>query len=101
MLSNAVQKQTTDHAKHHTCMDRCYIKRVAMNLLDSQSYEYHSYLLRLWREGAQGSWRGSLQDTATGQISYFASVESLYSFLMASIEGQAEASLSEDAGSMQ
>jgi hypothetical protein len=59
-----------------------------MNFLDPQSHQYHSYLLRLWREGAQGTWRGSLQDTATGQVSYFASVESLYSFLLASIESE-------------
>jgi hypothetical protein len=57
-----------------------------MNFQDPHSYEYQSYLLRLWREGAQGTWRGSLQDTATGQVSYFASVESLYSFLMACID---------------
>ena len=36
-----------------------------MNLIDTFRAAYHSYLLRLWRDGAHSAWRASLQCTAT------------------------------------
>ena len=52
-----------------------------MNEFDPSPLEYHSYLLRLWRDGAQGVWRASLQSTAIGQVYHFANMEALVSFL--------------------
>jgi hypothetical protein len=48
---------------HLVCMDR------------------HSYLLRLWRNGAAGGWRASLQSVQTGERHMFADLESLLAFL--------------------
>ena len=44
--------------------------------------EYQSYLLRLWRTGAWGTWRASLQNTATEQVVQFADITSLLAFLL-------------------
>ncbi len=46
-----------------------------------QPAEYRSYLLRLWRNGPQQSWRASMQCTATGEFHHFASIEHLVDFL--------------------
>lgn len=48
--------------------------------------DYDSYLLRLWRAHAQAPWQASLQDTATGELRYFADVESLWAFLTARLD---------------
>ena len=56
-----------------------------MNKLDSSPLDYHSYLLRLWRDGAQGVWRASLHSTAIEQVYHFASIEALVSFLDARV----------------
>jgi hypothetical protein len=45
--------------------------------------EYQSYLLRLWRTGARGAWRASLQNTATEQVIHFADIALLLTFLIA------------------
>jgi hypothetical protein len=43
---------------------------------------YHSYLLRLWREGLTGEpWRASLQSAATGERQGFASLDGLFEFI--------------------
>ncbi|MFN8495025.1 MAG: hypothetical protein U0350_45900 [Caldilineaceae bacterium] len=44
--------------------------------------EHHSYLLRLWRSGADGSWRASLQSVQTGDRHMFADLDSLLAFLV-------------------
>ena len=48
---------------------------------------YLSYLLRLWRApgGVDQPWRGSLEDTLTGQRTGFADLEALCAFLHAQI----------------
>jgi hypothetical protein len=43
--------------------------------------EHCSYLLRLWRAGADGSWRASLQSIPSGERHMFADLESLVAFL--------------------
>ena len=44
---------------------------------------YVSYLLRLWREegGQTARWRGSLQDSLSGERVGFASLEELFGYL--------------------
>lgn len=44
--------------------------------------ERYSYLLRLWRSGADGAWRASLQSVQDGERHMFADVESLLTFLV-------------------
>lgn len=46
-----------------------------------QSTRYQAYLLRLWREGEQGSWRAVLQDAHSETQRGFASLQSLFDFL--------------------
>ena len=46
-----------------------------------QPADYHSYLLRLWRNDPQQPWRASMQCTATGEFHHFASMEHLINFL--------------------
>ena len=50
---------------------------------ERQPAEYHSYLLRLWRNGPQQPWRASMQCTATGEFHQFAALEYLFHFLQA------------------
>jgi hypothetical protein len=43
---------------------------------------HRSYLLRLWRTGADGSWRASLQSIPAGDRHMFADLDSLLAFLI-------------------
>jgi hypothetical protein len=43
--------------------------------------DYHAGLLRLWREGAGGAWRASLQDAESGERFGFADLERLFAYL--------------------
>ena len=43
--------------------------------------DYHAGLLRLWREGAEGAWRASLQPIGDGQRIGFADLEQLFAYL--------------------
>lgn len=43
---------------------------------------YHSYLLRLWRDDADHPWRAALQCTATGEKRAFADLPALLAFLV-------------------
>ena len=56
--------------------------------------EYLSYLLRLWLagDGGQPEWRASLEDPRTGEQRGFDSLEELFDFLRAQVEGQKPAS---------
>jgi hypothetical protein len=64
-----------------------------------QPAEYHSYLLRLWRDGPQQSWRASVQSTATGEFHHFAGIEHLVDFLQAQLHrGEAPAPQAPDRG---
>ena len=51
---------------------------------------YHSYLLRLWHVHARGTWCASLQSTATEQLIRFATVEELFTFLVAQLAPEAD-----------
>jgi hypothetical protein len=70
-----------------------------MALTRRQPAEYHSYLLRIWRNGPQETWRASMQCTATGEFYQFASVERLIDFLQAqSHRGEAPPTQTPDRG---
>ena len=43
--------------------------------------EYLAYLLRLWREGDELSWRATLKNAHTGETQGFADVSQLLQFL--------------------
>ena len=43
--------------------------------------DYHAYLLRLWREGAQKPWRAELVSPHTGDKRHFANHAQLIEFL--------------------
>ena len=43
--------------------------------------DYHAGLLRLWRAGATGAWRASLQDAERGERIGFAALEQLFAYL--------------------
>ncbi|MEZ4621352.1 MAG: hypothetical protein R2867_38440 [Caldilineaceae bacterium] len=43
---------------------------------------YQSYLLRVWRDGADQPWRASLQSTATEKIESFGDLHALIAFLL-------------------
>jgi len=43
--------------------------------------DYHAGLLRLWRDGAGGAWRASLQDAESGERLGFADLERLFAYL--------------------
>ncbi|MFN8485913.1 MAG: hypothetical protein U0768_22960 [Anaerolineae bacterium] len=43
---------------------------------------YHSFLVRLWRESAEGPWRASAHCVQTGETLRFASVEALFAYLV-------------------
>ncbi len=51
---------------------------------DQHSALYRSYLLRLWctEQAETGCWRASLEDSHTGELIGFASLEELFAFLM-------------------
>ncbi|MFZ0546948.1 MAG: hypothetical protein WAM60_15985 [Candidatus Promineifilaceae bacterium] len=49
---------------------------------------YHAYLLRLWRENEDSSWRVVLQDARTGQKISFTELDKLTAFLEDKIEGR-------------
>ncbi len=43
--------------------------------------EYHSFLVRLWREHANAPWRASVQSVQTGAIIHFPDLTRLFAFL--------------------
>ena len=47
---------------------------------------YQSYLLRLWRDTADGPWRISLQSTRDGSQHFFATPEEAWAFLRRRLE---------------
>ncbi len=49
--------------------------------MKAQHRNYHSYLLRIWRETTEAEWRASVQDIASGEFKYFANLVELYHFL--------------------
>ncbi|MBX3015643.1 MAG: hypothetical protein KF832_29240 [Caldilineaceae bacterium] len=51
--------------------------------MQSTEKTYQAYLLRLWRDGADGPWRASLQSTKESRTQLFADVSSLIAFLEA------------------
>lgn len=51
---------------------------------------YHSYLLRLWRDDVDQPWRASLQSTATADTLAFADLHALLVFLVEQLTGDEE-----------
>ena len=56
----------------------------------SANAHYHSYLLRLWRDGTNHPWRASLQCSATGEKLAFADMRTLFAFLVEQVAGGEE-----------
>ena len=52
----------------------------------SNKHVHRSYLLRLWRGDATTSWRASLQDVTSGEITHFANIQGLLTFIIALTE---------------
>lgn len=50
----------------------------------------HAYLLRLWRSGANGSWRASLQSVRSGERHMFPDLETLFAFLIEHVQSLLE-----------
>lgn len=48
---------------------------------------YQSFLLRVWREGVGDERRASLQNIASGEISYFANLTDMFAFLCVQVHG--------------
>lgn len=46
------------------------------------STSYHSFLVRLWQDGAAEPWRASAHCVQTGETHRFATVEALFAFLI-------------------
>lgn len=49
--------------------------------------EYQAFLVRVWKDGEEGLWRGSVQSVQTGEITRYASLTELFMFLEAQTEG--------------
>ena len=58
--------------------------------------QYHSYLLRLWRDDTQGSWRASLQSTRTERSRFFADIGQLWDFIEQTLAGAGNQTDTED-----
>ena len=56
-----------------------------MSKAEASSYEYHSYLLRLWRRGA--TWQVILESIASGERLVFADLDGLVEFLAGETAG--------------
>ena len=50
--------------------------------VNSANSDYHSYLLRLWRDGPNHPWRAALHCSATGEKFAFADLLTLFAFLL-------------------
>ncbi|MEZ4866003.1 MAG: hypothetical protein R3C14_32105 [Caldilineaceae bacterium] len=63
---------------------------------------YQSYLLRLWRDTPNSPWRASLQSSATEALQHFATVDELWTFLMAQMAVQEDdgAAAEQDSGTV-
>lgn len=48
---------------------------------------YRAFLIRLWRQDAETVWRGTLQDTHTGEQQHFATVVALVEQLFTMTRG--------------
>jgi hypothetical protein len=49
---------------------------------NQRAAQHYSYLLRLWRSGADGEWRASLQSVQNGERHMFVDLASLVVFLV-------------------
>ncbi len=50
---------------------------------------YHSFLVRLWQEHPNASWRASAQSVQSGKLIHFATLDALTEFLYAQTRGEA------------
>jgi hypothetical protein len=52
-----------------------------MVMANPTAKKYQAYLLRLWRESSQQTWRAMLEDPHTGDQRAFATLEQLFTYL--------------------
>ncbi len=53
---------------------------------NKDTYQYQSFLVRLWQDDEEAPWRVSAQHVATGKQQFFNSLESLFVYLQAQTE---------------
>ena len=49
---------------------------------------YQAYLIRLWQDSFQTGWRASAQSVQSGEITRFATLEALFTFLQSQTSDQ-------------
>lgn len=54
--------------------------------VSSSSYQYHSYLVRLWQDGEGMPWVVSIKHVATGEKMFFDGLECFFAFLRTQTE---------------
>ena len=63
-----------------------------MGKKQADTYQYQSYLIRLWQDGKDAPWRASAKDARTGQQYLFDSPEHLFSYLHKQTQKQGDLS---------
>jgi hypothetical protein len=63
-----------------------------MSKKQADTYQYRSYLIRLWQDGENAPWRASAKDVVTGQQHLFVSPEQLFSYLHKQTQQQGDLS---------
>jgi len=51
---------------------------------------YQAFIVRLWQDGADALWRGSVQSVQTGEIVRFVSLTELFAFLESQTNEESE-----------
>ncbi len=49
--------------------------------MEREHEEYRAYLLRIWRDNEQSSWRASLEDPHSEHLMRFSTMQQLFQFL--------------------
>jgi len=78
-----VDKTVSEQVRRMSSQDPGQEDRPAEQAHVTNHEEHWSYLLRLWRAGADGGWRASLQSIPAGERHMFADLDSLLAFLFA------------------
>ncbi len=70
--------------------DTATSKKGDMHVSTLDRPDYHSYLLRLWRDGTPPAWRAALHCTATEHVYHFVTVQAMMAFLALQLAGDDE-----------
>ena len=69
-----------------------------MNFSRRVGTDYHSFLLRFWRDGPTGSWRASVHSASTDIRLNFSDTEQLFAFLQSCMDDASDANSEVDVG---